>query len=77
MVGIWRDYGDDLLVPGASRFRAISHLLSIGWLEALTASLAGFGRSVSEVGAFLIVGGNFAGYARTMMRRTSWRPATG
>jgi tungstate transport system permease protein len=66
MVGIWRDYGDDLLVSGASRFRAIPHLLSIGRLEALTASLAGFGRSVSEVGAILIVGGNIAGYTRTM-----------
>jgi tungstate transport system permease protein len=66
MVGIWRDYGDDLLVSGASRLRAIPHLLSIGRLEALTASLAGFGRSVSEVGAILIVGGNIAGYTRTM-----------
>jgi tungstate transport system permease protein len=66
MVGIWRDYGDDLLVSGASRFRAIPHLLSIGRLEALTASLAGFGRSVSEVGAILIVGGNIAGYTRAV-----------
>jgi tungstate transport system permease protein len=32
----------------------------------LTASLAGFGRSVSEVGAIIIVGGNIAGYTRTM-----------
>jgi tungstate transport system permease protein len=66
MGGIWRDYGDDLLVSGANRFRAIPHLLSIGRLEALTASLAGFGRSVSEVGAILVVGGNIAGYTRTM-----------
>ena len=28
--------------------------------------LAGFGRTVSEVGAILIVGGNIAGYTRTM-----------
>jgi tungstate transport system permease protein len=66
MEGIWRDYGDDLLISGASRVRAIPHLLSIGRLEALTASLAGFGRSISEVGAILIVGGNIAGYTRTM-----------
>jgi tungstate transport system permease protein len=32
----------------------------------LTAVLAGFGRTVSEVGAVLIVGGNIAGYTRTM-----------
>jgi tungstate transport system permease protein len=66
MVGIWREYGDDLLVSGASRLRAIPHLLSIGRLSALTATLAGFGRAISEVGAILIVGGNIAGYTRTM-----------
>jgi tungstate transport system permease protein len=66
MVGIWREYGDDLLVSGASRLRAIPHLLSIGRLSALTAALAGFGRAISEVGAILIVGGNIAGYTRTM-----------
>ncbi len=66
MEGAWRDYGDDLLVSGASRLQAIPHLLAIGRLEALTASLAGFGRSISEVGAILIVGGNIAGYTRTM-----------
>jgi tungstate transport system permease protein len=32
----------------------------------LTAVLAGFGRTVSEVGAILVVGGNIAGYTRTM-----------
>lgn len=66
MEGIWRDYGDDLLVSGASRLQAIPVLLSIGRMESLTASLAGFGRSISEVGAILIVGGNIAGYTRTM-----------
>ncbi|MDQ2804998.1 MAG: ABC transporter permease [Pseudomonadota bacterium] len=66
MEGIWRDYGDELLVSGASRLRAITLLLSIGRRESLTAGLAGFGRSISEVGAILIVGGNIAGYTRTM-----------
>ncbi len=66
MEGIWRDYGDDLLVSGASRPRAIPTLLSIGRRESLTAVLAGFGRTISEVGAILIVGGNIAGYTRTM-----------
>lgn len=66
MEGIWRDYGDDLLVSGATRLRAIPHLLSIGRRESLTAVLAGFGRTISEVGAILIVGGNIAGYTRTM-----------
>lgn len=66
MAGLWHEYGDDLLVSGASRLRAIPHLLAIGRLSALTAALAGFGRSISEVGAILIVGGNIAGYTRTM-----------
>ena len=66
MAGHWRDYGDELLVAGATRLQAISHLLSIGRLDALTAGLAGFGRSLSEVGAILIVGGNIAGVTRTM-----------
>jgi tungstate transport system permease protein len=66
MESIWRDYGDDLLVSGANRLGAIPHLLSIGRLESLTVVLAGFGRTISEVGAILIVGGNIAGYTRTM-----------
>jgi tungstate transport system permease protein len=66
MQAAWREFGDDLLVTGASRLRAIPVLLSIGRLGALTAVLAGFGRAVSEVGAILIVGGNIAGHTRTM-----------
>jgi tungstate transport system permease protein len=66
MEAVWASYGDDLLVSGASRLVAIRTVLSIGRMDALTASLAGFGRSISEVGAILIVGGNIAGYTRTM-----------
>lgn len=66
MVGVWREYGDELLVSGASRLTAVPHLLAIGRREALTAALAGFGRSIAEVGAILIVGGNIAGATRTM-----------
>lgn len=64
--GIWRTYGDDLRVNGASRAQAILTVLAIGHAEMLTAALAGFGRTVSEVGAILVVGGNIAGYTRTM-----------
>lgn len=66
MGAVWADYGDELLISGATRWRAIPTVLSIGWMDALTAGLAGFGRSISEVGAILIVGGNIAGYTRTM-----------
>ena len=44
------------LFPTCSRWR----------LRLVTAVLAGFGRTISEVGAILIVGGNIAGYTRTM-----------
>jgi len=36
------------------------------WLVSLTAALAGFGRTTSEVGAILVIGGNIAGHIRTM-----------
>ena len=66
MTGVWQSYGDELLMDGVTRLRAIPHVLAIGQLGALTAALAGFGRSISEVGAILIVGGNIDGYTRTM-----------
>jgi tungstate transport system permease protein len=64
--GIWSIYGDDVRIDGAGALRAILTVLAIGRLEMLTAVLAGFGRTISEVGAILIVGGNIAGYTRTM-----------
>ena len=66
MSGVWREYGDALLVDGLTRVQTVPHVLAIGRLGALTAVLAGLGRSISEVGAILIVGGNIAGYTRTM-----------
>ena len=66
MAGVWKECGDDLLILGASRLQAIPHVLAMGRMEAMTASLTGFGRTLSEVGAILIVGGNIAGYTRTM-----------
>jgi tungstate transport system permease protein len=66
MAAIWRRYGIDFLALGFKRHQVLHHILMIGRAEALTAVLAGFGRTVSEVGAILIVGGNIAGYTRTM-----------
>jgi tungstate transport system permease protein len=65
-VGLWRAYGDSLLVSGASRLRAILPLLRMGREGLLTAFLAAFGRAIAEVGAIIIVGGNIRGYTRTM-----------
>jgi len=63
---LWAEYGDALQVFGASKSRAVPVLIDMGRVAMLTAVLAGFGRTVSEVGAILIVGGNIAGYTRTM-----------
>jgi len=64
--GIWSTYGDDLRISGATPLQSILTVLAIGRAEMLTAVLAGFGRTISEVGAILVVGGNIAGYTRTV-----------
>jgi tungstate transport system permease protein len=65
-VGLWRSYGDSLLVSGASRLRSLPPLMKMGREGLLTAFLAAFGRAIAEVGAIIIVGGNIRGYTRTM-----------
>ena len=62
----WARYGDELISDGASRIQAIPQILAIIRAELLTAVLAGFGRTVSEVGAVILVGGNIRGLTRTM-----------
>ena len=64
--GRWIEYGRALQASGASRLAALPHLLRMAQGGICTAVLAGFGRTVSEVGAVLIVGGNIAGVTRTM-----------
>lgn len=66
MEAAWALYGDELQMDGAGRLRAVPVLLRTAPGPVLTAVLAGFGRTVSEVGAVLIVGGNIAGVTRTM-----------
>jgi tungstate transport system permease protein len=63
---LWQVYGEALMDLGATRGRALPVILAIGRVHVLTAVLAGFGRTISEVGAIIIVGGNIAGYTRTM-----------
>jgi tungstate transport system permease protein len=62
----WARYGDELICDGASRIQSIQQILLIIRAELLTAVLAGFGRTVSEVGAVILVGGNIRGLTRTM-----------
>ena len=64
--GLWREFGEPLMDLGATRWRSVAALLAMGRLGMLTAVLAGLGRTMSEVGAIIVVGGNIAGYTRTM-----------
>lgn len=63
---LWAEYRDHLRSVGLEGRRAIPTLLWDGRFALATALLAGFGRASAEVGAVLIVGGNIAGYTRTM-----------
>ncbi len=62
----WARYGDELTSDGATRLQAVPQILMIIRADLVTAVLAGFGRSVSEVGAVILVGGNIRGLTRTM-----------
>jgi tungstate transport system permease protein len=63
---LWAEYGDALLTDGATRLRAIPTILAIGRSGLATIFLAAFGRSIAEVGAIIVVGGNIRGHTRTM-----------
>jgi len=62
----WARYGDELITDGATRLQAAPQILMIIRADLVTAMLAGFGRTVSEVGAVILVGGNIRGLTRTM-----------
>ena len=62
----WARYGDELTSDGATVFQAIPQILMIIRADLVTAILAGFGRTISEVGAVILVGGNIRGLTRTM-----------
>jgi tungstate transport system permease protein len=62
----WARYGDELVTDGATPAQAIPQILMIIRADLVTAVLAGFGRTVSEVGAVILVGGNIRGLTRTM-----------
>lgn len=63
---LYGEYREHLTSVGQGGIRAIPTLLWDGRFALTTAVLAGFGRASAEVGAVLIVGGNIAGYTRTM-----------
>lgn len=63
---LWAEYGDLARTDGLSTFRSILLMFALGRGSLLTAFLAAFGRAIAEVGAIIVVGGNIAGYTRTM-----------
>jgi tungstate transport system permease protein len=63
---LWAEYRDHLTSLGLTGLRAVPTLLWDGRFALATGLLAGFGRASAEVGAVLIVGGNIAGFTRTM-----------
>jgi tungstate transport system permease protein len=63
---LWGEYREHLTSIGLTGLRAVPTLLWDARFALATALLAGFGRASAEVGAVLIVGGNIAGYTRTM-----------
>lgn len=58
MRDLWVEYHDLLVSLNTSRGQRIRTLIWDGRRALLTASLAGFGRGIGEVGAIMIVGGN-------------------
>ncbi|MEP1520306.1 MULTISPECIES: ABC transporter permease [Ascidiaceihabitans] len=55
---LWAEYHDLLISLNTTRWQRIKTLLWDGRRALITASLAGFGRAIGEVGAIMIVGGN-------------------
>jgi len=63
---IWSEYHDLMISLGATKSQKIWTLLWDGRRPLLTASLAGFGRGIGEVGAIMIVGGNIEHATRVL-----------
>ncbi|MEH6836372.1 ABC transporter permease [Falsihalocynthiibacter arcticus] len=63
---LWAEYHDLLISMNTSPRQRIATLLWDGRRALLTASLAGFGRAIGEVGAIIIVGGNIDHVTRVL-----------
>ncbi len=62
----WREYAMELRSFGFSRRQCVTTLLYDCRFSMVVTVLAGLGRTMSEVGAVMIVGGNIAGFTRVM-----------
>src|SRR3990170_2471320 len=63
---LWAEYRDELAAMNVGPIRRGATLVWDARFSLVTALLAGFGRAAAEVGAIIIVGGNIAGFTRTM-----------
>lgn len=63
---LWSEYHDLLISMNTSQSQRIRALIWDGRRALLTASLAGFGRAIGEVGAIMIVGGNIDHVTRVL-----------
>jgi len=63
---LWAEYKDELTAMNVGPVVRIATLIWDARFSLVTALLAGFGRAAAEVGAIIIVGGNIAGFTRTM-----------
>lgn len=77
MRDLWREYADLLHSLDASIWQQISTLLRDGRHGLMTASLAGFGRGIGEVGAIMIVGGNIDHATRVLTTAISLETSRG
>jgi tungstate transport system permease protein len=66
MRDLWAEYHDLLISLNTSKHQRIKTLIWDGRRILLTASLAGFGRAIGEVGAIMIVGGNIDNATRVL-----------
>jgi tungstate transport system permease protein len=66
LVELWQDYRDGFASLDVPWPRAALTILWDARFALVTAILAGYGRAAAEVGAIMLVGGNIAGYTRTM-----------
>lgn len=73
----WRDYANEFRSMRFSLRHSVAALLYDCRFSLVVAVLAGMGRSLSEVGAVMIVGGNIEGYTRVMTTAIALETAKG
>ncbi|MFQ5438380.1 MAG: ABC transporter permease [Paracoccaceae bacterium] len=74
---LWAEYHDLLISMNTTRRQRITALLLDGKRALFTATLAGFGRAIGEVGAIMIVGGNIEHATRALTTAISLETGKG